>query len=243
MEVEERETQTGPAAELATGPAPGSSDSEEEEAMEVYKSTEQETRDTTAEEHKCGKDVQGIPWHLLNFTRQEYRNDRVRQYENYMNLEEQVNGAKDKLNQEVAVVSQDGQYFDFCMNHRSITATVVHFQLRNLVWPTSNHDVFLSHQHFGARGGSVLHCNTAAQRSHKVLDLTGSVCSEECSLNPVQISTTCVAHDIVAVGGFNGELVVKSLAVERPISRAPAGMQHMERIGWRASGHGWLFLL
>ena len=35
MEVEERETQTGPAAELATGPAPGSSDSEEEEAMEV----------------------------------------------------------------------------------------------------------------------------------------------------------------------------------------------------------------
>lgn len=53
----------------------------------------------------------------------------------------------------------------------------------------------------------------------QVLDLTGSVCSEECSLNPVQISTTCVAHDIVAVGGFNGELVVKSLAVERPISR------------------------
>lgn len=55
----------------------------------------------------------------------------------------------------------------------------------------------------------------------QVLDLTGVAApSADSSLSPVQISTTCVARDIVAVGGFNGELVVKSLAVERPVSRS-----------------------
>ena len=55
----------------------------------------------------------------------------------------------------------------------------------------------------------------------QVLDLTGVAApSADSSLSPVQISTTCVAHDIVAVGGFNGELVVKSLAIERPVSRS-----------------------
>ena len=42
--------------------------------------------DTSALEVKKGKDVQGIPWERLNFTREEYRESRLKQYKNYESL-------------------------------------------------------------------------------------------------------------------------------------------------------------
>lgn len=42
--------------------------------------------DTSAVEVKKGKDIQGIPWERLNFTREEYRESRLKQYKNYESL-------------------------------------------------------------------------------------------------------------------------------------------------------------
>lgn len=42
--------------------------------------------DTSALEAKMGKDIQGIPWERLNFTRDKYRETRLKQYKNYENL-------------------------------------------------------------------------------------------------------------------------------------------------------------
>lgn len=42
--------------------------------------------DTSAEEFRNGKDIQGIPWDRLNFTRDKYRETRLKQYKNYENL-------------------------------------------------------------------------------------------------------------------------------------------------------------
>ena len=42
--------------------------------------------DTSAEEARNGKDIQGIPWERLNFTRDKYRETRLKQYKNYENL-------------------------------------------------------------------------------------------------------------------------------------------------------------
>lgn len=37
-------------------------------------------------EARNGKDIQGIPWERLNFTRDKYRETRLKQYRNYENL-------------------------------------------------------------------------------------------------------------------------------------------------------------
>lgn len=42
--------------------------------------------DTSALEARNGKDIQGIPWERLNFTRDEYREARLKQYKNYESL-------------------------------------------------------------------------------------------------------------------------------------------------------------
>ena len=42
--------------------------------------------DTTAVQARGEKDIQGIPWDRLNFTREKYRETRLQQYKNYENL-------------------------------------------------------------------------------------------------------------------------------------------------------------
>lgn len=39
--------------------------------------------DTSAFEARNGKDIQGIPWEKLNYSRDEYRETRLKQYKNY----------------------------------------------------------------------------------------------------------------------------------------------------------------
>lgn len=42
--------------------------------------------DTSAFEARNGKDIQGIPWEKLNYSRDEYRETRLKQYKNYESL-------------------------------------------------------------------------------------------------------------------------------------------------------------
>jgi len=42
--------------------------------------------DTSALEARNGKDIQGIPWERLNYSRDNYRERRLNQYKNYENL-------------------------------------------------------------------------------------------------------------------------------------------------------------
>lgn len=42
--------------------------------------------DTSAVEYRQGKDMQGIPWERLNYTRDQYRQMRLKQYKNYESL-------------------------------------------------------------------------------------------------------------------------------------------------------------
>ena len=42
--------------------------------------------DTSSLEVRNGKDIQGIPWERLNYTREKYRETRLKEYKNYENL-------------------------------------------------------------------------------------------------------------------------------------------------------------
>ena len=52
---------------------------------------------TSAMEFRQGKDMQGIPWERLNYTRVQYRQMRLRQYKNYESIARPRNGILEKV--------------------------------------------------------------------------------------------------------------------------------------------------
>jgi hypothetical protein len=121
--------------------------------------------DTTTAQASRGKDIQGIPWDRLQFTREKYRETRLQQYKNYENLLQ----SHDDLEKECKSVEKGGNFYHFRYNTRSVKSTIVHFQLRNLVWATSKHDVYLMHNF------SVMHWSPLTCKSTEVLNLAGPI--------------------------------------------------------------------
>lgn len=96
---------------------------------------------------------------------------------------------------------RDGEFYQFARNTRHVKSTIVHFQLRNLVWATGPHDVYTLHR------CTVRHYDCLARRSSVALDLSG----DSNGVGRVQVSTLCVKEGILAAGGFGGEIVCRSV--------------------------------
>ncbi|KAK7410542.1 hypothetical protein VNO78_01392 [Psophocarpus tetragonolobus] len=80
--------------------------------------------DTTALEARNGKDIQGIPWERLNYSREKYRETRLKQYKNYENLSR----SRHHLHKECLKVQKGKTFYDFHFNTRLVKSTIVHFQ-------------------------------------------------------------------------------------------------------------------
>ncbi|GAB4845063.1 hypothetical protein Ancab_038469 [Ancistrocladus abbreviatus] len=179
-------------------------DSDFEDDFEIGKSK----TDTTALEARNGKDIQGIPWERLNFTRDKYRETRLKQYKNYENLR----SSREELVKECKQVEKGHTFYDFHFNTRLVKSTILHFQLRNLLWATSKHDVYLMQNY------SVMHWSALQKKSKEVLNVAKPIvptlkCPGSLSqpLSRVQISTLIVKDNLLAAGGFHGELICKYL--------------------------------
>ncbi|TXG68125.1 hypothetical protein EZV62_009400 [Acer yangbiense] len=167
--------------------------------------------DTSAAQARRGKDIQGIPWERLNITREKYRQTRLEQYKNYENVPQsgEVSG-KDCI-----ATKKGGAYYEFRRNSRSVKSTILHFQLRNLVWATSKHDVYLV-SHY-----SVVHWSSLTCSRSQVLNVSGHVAPTEKhpgslleGFTQTQVSTLAVKDKLLVAGGFQGELICKHL--DRP---------------------------
>lgn len=84
--------------------------------------------------------------------------------------------------------------------------------LRNLLWATSKHDLYLMQNY------SVMHWSALLKRSKEVLNVAKPIVPTAKSphslpqpLSRVQISTMCVKDNLLVAGGFHGELVCKYL--------------------------------
>ncbi|KAG2399941.1 uncharacterized protein HKW66_Vig0102050 [Vigna angularis] len=85
-------------------------------------------------------------------------------------------------------------------------------QLRNLLWATSKHDVYLMQNY------SVMHWSAVLRRAKEVLNVakpivpslkrTGFLAQP---VSRVQISTMTVKENLMVAGGFHGELICKNL--------------------------------
>ncbi|RID50847.1 hypothetical protein BRARA_H01549 [Brassica rapa] len=167
--------------------------------------------DTTASQAPNRKDIQGISWDKLSLTREEYRKSRLQSYRNYENIPNSGEASgKDCLDSE-----KGSSFYMFKKNFRSVTPTILHFQLRELVWATSNHDVYLM------CNNSITHWSTLTSSRDEVLDLAGLVTpSEEHpgslleGFSKTQVSSLAVKDGMVVAGGFSGELICKHL--DRP---------------------------
>ncbi|OEL29549.1 putative WD repeat-containing protein C2A9.03 [Dichanthelium oligosanthes] len=159
---------------------------------------------TSASDYKEGKDIQGIPWERLNYSRDQYRKMRLKEYKNYQSLTRSRSG----LEQECKKVERKDTFYDFHSSTRAVKSTIVHFQLRNLLWATSKHDVYLVQNY------SVMHWSPLLQRGREVLNVASQLTPTENvkgarRLSRVQISTMALKDNLMAVGGFQGELICK----------------------------------
>ncbi|KAI4993847.1 hypothetical protein ZWY2020_008160 [Hordeum vulgare] len=160
-----------------------------------------EVNDTSAREYRQGKDMQGIPWERLNYSRDQYRQTRLKQYKNYQSLAR----PRDAQGKELQRSERRDAFYDFHLNTRHVKPTIVHFQLRNLVWATSKHDVYVMQNY------SVMHWSSLLRRGKEVLSVAGQVTPNQGGrpLSRVQISTMMVKDNLLAAGGFHGELICK----------------------------------
>ncbi|CAL5084158.1 unnamed protein product [Urochloa decumbens] len=158
---------------------------------------------TSAVEYRNGKDMQGIPWERLNYGRDDYRGQRLNGYRNY----ESLSRSHELLDSECKQVDKKGTFYDFCFNTRLAKSTVVHFQLRDLVWATSKHDVYMSQNY------SVMHWSSLLQRGEEVLNVVDHVFPKQARgarpLFRMQICSMAVRNNLMVAGGFRGELVCK----------------------------------
>lgn len=185
----------------------GGSDSEVDE----YDHMTHKLVDTSAAQARRGKDIQGIPWERLSITREKYRQTRLEQYKNYENIPQSGEG----LHKQCKITDKGGLFYEFRCNSRSVKSTILHFQLRNLVWATSKHDVYLM-SHF-----SVLHWSSLTRKKSEVLNVSGHVAPREKhpgslleGFTQTQVSTLAVKDNLLVAGGFQGELICKYL--DRP---------------------------
>ncbi|VAI85424.1 unnamed protein product [Triticum turgidum subsp. durum] len=97
------------------------SDEEDDEDAEANKAS-----DTSSEEARRGKDIQGIPWDRLELTREGYRETRLLQYKNYENIPNSAETAMKACKS----TEKDGTYYEFRRNTRSVKSTILHFQVK-----------------------------------------------------------------------------------------------------------------
>ncbi|KAF7113062.1 hypothetical protein RHSIM_RhsimUnG0164800 [Rhododendron simsii] len=168
--------------------------------------TNNKMADTSAAQARKGKDIQKIPWERLHITREKYRQTRLEQYKNYENIPQSGEGSE----KDCKVTMKGDMYYEFRRNSKSVKSTILHFQLRNLVWATSKHDVYLMSR-FSITHWSALTCNKT-----EVLNVSGHVAP--CEKHPgsllegftrTQVSTLAVKDRLLVAGGFQGELICK----------------------------------
>ncbi|KAA3480280.1 putative WD repeat-containing protein C2A9.03-like [Gossypium australe] len=181
--------------------------------------------DTSSGQARKGKDIQGIPWERLNITREDYRLTRLEQYKNYENIP----ASGDAVDKEYKQMEKGGNYYEFFHNTRLVKPTILHFQLRNLVWATSKHDVYLMSNY------SVMHWSSLSCHLSEILNFSGHVAPTEKhpgslleGFTQTQISTLAVKDNFMVAGGFQGELTFKIWVWRYDPPKDP---QHLDRKG------------
>ncbi|KAJ3286793.1 hypothetical protein HK104_008880, partial [Borealophlyctis nickersoniae] len=144
----------------------------------------------TATEVEAGTvDMQGIDWLQVPVSRDVFRDQRIKNYRNYKNL----SVPHDDILKDIRKVRTDANYYRFRFtNIKTTKCSIIHFQLRNLLWATSKNDVFYTHD------STVRHWCPVTGVSRVALDLGAH------DMGAVKISTMAAACGVMMVGDRGG---------------------------------------
>lgn len=191
-----------------------SADEDSETEVEGAVEEDYEESETSAAEARRGKDIQGIPWHTMNITRQKYRENRIKRYDSHRDVPQSEMGMI-QLYKTCKKIQKGGNFYVFQNNTRSVKPTYAHFQLSNLVWATSKHDVYLSSDY------SIIYWSALSRKGTEVLDVVGHIVASEFhqeaaidGFRVVDITSMAAKDDLLVVGGYEGELICKYLGIE-----------------------------
>eukprot|EP00253_Pinus_taeda_P015088 PITA_15088 len=166
---------------------------------------------TSAAEVRRGEDIQGLQWQRTYRTRQKYREYRMIAYESPMDVP-QSQLRMDQLREICPNIQKGENFYEFQRNTKSVKPTSGHFQLRELVWATSNHDVYLS------SANSIVDWSAL---SHKLVNVIGPVIASGIHLGaPLadfrEDPITCMAvkDNLLVLGGIGGEFICKYLDIK-----------------------------
>ncbi|EAZ42694.1 hypothetical protein OsJ_27262 [Oryza sativa Japonica Group] len=184
----------------------GAANHDELIASLLHNNQENPLTDVSVEDVRDGKDMQGIPWEKIVFRRDQYREMKMKNYRNYQNL----SYAREEALKDCKKVEKDSPYYDFQYNTRRARPSIVHFQLRNLVWATTKHDVYTVHNQ------SVTHWSSLDQTSTELINADDCIIPKQRghgsqSVAMVQVTTMAVDDSLLVIGGFQGELICKRL--------------------------------
>ncbi|KAJ3032166.1 UNVERIFIED_CONTAM: hypothetical protein HDU68_000005 [Siphonaria sp. JEL0065] len=158
-------------------------------------------------------DVQGIRWKdFYPTTRTTFRDQRIANYRNYRNCSTSHDVIYNDLHQGYT----DGAFFDFryTLTKHKYKCSEYHFQLRNLLWSTTKHSVYYSHQE------SIREWNSITRDSSVALKYDG-----------FRTSTISACKDVVLMGGFNGEFVCRFLREGDDINAIRTGVLTTDPMG------------
>ncbi|XP_076917937.1 uncharacterized protein LOC143578154 [Bidens hawaiensis] len=162
--------------------------------------------DTSSSQARRGKDIQGVPWKRFQTIREMYRQSRLIHYRNFEN----ILFSGDAVDLRYKMKPEGGNYYEFFHNSTTVRPTIFHFQLRNLVWATSKHDVYVSSNH------SIMHWSSLSKKLTETVNFLGHVAPTEKhdgslleGFAETLITTFTVKDDFLLAGGSQGELVCK----------------------------------
>ncbi|KAI9013734.1 hypothetical protein CLU79DRAFT_768495 [Phycomyces nitens] len=174
------------------------------DVKDIFTFEEDETNSITDEMYALGFDMQGIVWNDTPITREAYRRKRMKEFENYLSLQDQDhNNLVNKIeSQPVKKVSRDESFYRFKHSKTNIRCTFGHFQLRNLLCaPTKNHVYYISDD-------TVRQWSTHSRTSKEILSVNQADTPHSLAFT---ISSISCGHDMLVIGGARGEYACRRI--------------------------------
>eukprot|EP00890_Picochlorum_soloecismus_P002956 jgi/Picsp_1/3661/NSC_06498-R1_uncharacterized wd repeat-containing len=166
------------------------------------------------------RDIQGIDWGQDiqdGGTRHGFRRERDVAYRHYYNRPEDVARAWPAFRREAVQLydmEENEWAYKFHHNWSNLQPHINHFQLRNLLWAPTNNDLFfpaIEGIHHWKR--PVLDGYNGSKACMRLVTADGRPL---CGMEKVPLVTTmCVKHGVLSIGGFDGELIVRDLETGR----------------------------
>lgn len=163
-----------------------------------------------------GGDIQGIPWDLARISRSNYRLERMRQFAAI----ELRTRPPAYVNSDLLMCTEERPLplYEFNYLNRAYPCTVQHFQLRHLVWSPMVTSVFFPY------GNILMEWDPITNVEHFRIDFKNLAGAHS------RITAICATQELVLVGGFYGDLVVRRTRDFKADSAAPNANRNVLRL-------------